>query len=118
MLRIYTYARRATLELLAGVESDAFNAWFAAHPYAEQSAAFTDLGVSGLSLGPTRPGFSALLAAIDQDLPDFVLLQRWADLGRSRLVSLHARHLLESRGLALLSVTEPALDLVSSSRSA
>lgn len=111
MLRTFTYVRRAIIEGRSGGESDAFNAWFSAHPYAVLSAAFTDLGVSGLLPGPRRSGFGALLAAIDRDSPDFVLLLRWADLGRDPIVSQHARRQLEARGVVLLSATEPALDL-------
>ena len=111
MLRIYTYVRRATFEPPSNAEWDPFDAWFAAHPYATPAGAYVDLGVSGLRLAHQRDGFGALLDAMDRELPDFVLLCRWADLGRATAVSQHARRLLESRGVVLLSATEPALDL-------
>ena len=102
MLRIYTYLRRA--QTVPHGEEDAFAAWFEAHPYATRDADYTDLGVSGLTVPGQRPGFAALLAALEADKPDFVLVRRQEDLGRSLPVALLARNLIDLRGVDLLCV--------------
>lgn len=108
MLRVFTYLRCASGRPAPGADVDPFGPWFEAHPYATRGADFDDLGVSGLTLPDRRPGFAALLAAIDADKPDFILVYSWACLGRSPLVSSFARHLIDRRGVDLLSVDAPA----------
>ena len=107
MLRVFTYIRRASFEPSTDADIDPFGAWFEAHPYATRCADFKDLGVSGLTAPPQRAGFAALLTAMAADKADFVLVYRWADLGRSHLMSSFARHLIDQRGADLLSVSEP-----------
>ena len=102
MLRVYTYLRRA--QTAQHGEEDAFTAWFEAHPYATRGADYTDLGVSGLTAPGQRPGFAALLSALEADKPDFVLVRRPEDLGRSLPVTLLARNLIDLRGVDLLCV--------------
>lgn len=106
MLRVYTYVRRAQANPRG--EEDPFAAWFEAHPYATRDADYTDLGVSGLTAPGQRPGFAALLSALDADKPDFVLVRRKEDLGRELPLALLARNLIDLRGVDLLCVETPA----------
>jgi site-specific DNA recombinase len=68
---------------------------------------FFDEGVSGTVPFERRLGGKALLAAADKKAFDLVLVWKVSRLGRADVVSHVARHALESRGVGLVSITEP-----------
>lgn len=85
MPRVYTYTRSATDEPNAQSTHDAaLHAWLAKYPDHTLVGAFEDHGVSGLTPLDQRPGFKALLAALDAEPAEVVLVPSLEHVSRDR----------------------------------
>ena len=85
MPRVYTYTRSATNEPNCHAAHDAaLRAWPAKVPDHSLAAAFEDLGVNGLTPPAERPGFKALLAALQTEPVEVVLVPSLEHVTRDR----------------------------------
>ncbi len=85
MPRVYTYTRSATEEPNAQPKHDAaLQAWLAKYPDHSLAGAFEDRGVSGLTSPAERPGFKALLAALQAAPAEVVLVPALEHVSRDR----------------------------------
>ena len=85
MPRVYTYTRSATEEPNAQPKHAAsLQAWLAKYPDHSLAGAFEDRGVSGLTPLDQRPGFKALLAALQEAPAEIVLVPSLEHISRDR----------------------------------
>lgn len=85
MPRVYTYTRSATEEPNAQPKHAAsLQAWLAKYPDHSLAGAFEDRGVSGLTPPAERPGFKALLTALQTEPVEVVLVPSLEHVTRDR----------------------------------
>lgn len=103
MPRVYTYTRSATEEPDTQPKHDAaLQAWLAMYPDHILAGAFEDRGVSGLTPPDQRPGFKALLAALQAAPAEIVLVPALEHISRDRGVPTLVCQHLRLQGARLL----------------